>query len=113
MIYALDLLNQFPSGDFSLQGKVENELEKQINRITIEPSEDYISATFDRRVDKPLSVRIFSAIGEVDGVFDADLTETSVDGFPINEIQRFEDGFISLVKSNHSDLLNQIINIRE
>jgi F-type H+/Na+-transporting ATPase subunit alpha len=36
-------------------------------------------------------------------------TKGYLDEFPINEIQRFENGFISLVKSNHSDLLNQII----
>ena len=39
-------------------------------------------------------------------------TKGYLDGFPVSEIQRFEEGFLSTMKSNNSDLMNQIANDR-
>ena len=39
-------------------------------------------------------------------------TKGYLDGFPVSEIQRFEEGFLSIMKSNNSDLMNQIANDR-
>jgi len=39
-------------------------------------------------------------------------TKGYLDGFPVSEIQRFEEGFLSSMKSNNSDLMNQIANDR-
>ncbi len=35
-------------------------------------------------------------------------TKGYLDGFPVSEIQRFEEGFLSLMKSKHSELMKQI-----
>ena len=35
-------------------------------------------------------------------------TKGYLDGFPLSEIQRFEEGFLSLMKSKHSELMKQI-----
>ena len=35
-------------------------------------------------------------------------TKGYLDGFPVSEIQRFEEGFLSLIKSKHSELMMQI-----
>ena len=35
-------------------------------------------------------------------------TKGYLDGFPVSEIQRFEEGFLSLMKSKHSELMMQI-----
>ena len=35
-------------------------------------------------------------------------TKGYLDGFPVSEIQRFEEGFLSLMKSKHSELMQQI-----
>ena len=39
-------------------------------------------------------------------------TKGYLDGFPVSEIQRFEEGFLSTMKSYNSDLMNQIANDR-
>ena len=40
-------------------------------------------------------------------------TKGYLDGFPVSEIQRFEEGFLSLMKSKHSELMKQISDDRK
>lgn len=83
LITALDALSQYPGSDFDLHNQVKNELNKMVDRLKLEPINQNVSGTFDRRIDQPLEVLVSSYIEEYEGFTDMDLVEAQVYNLPV------------------------------
>jgi len=84
LITALDAINQYPDADFDLQNQVKNELNKLVDRLKLESENDFITGTFDRRIDNPVIAYVTAFIEDYEGM--TDLAEVAVNNFPVKFI---------------------------
>ena len=106
LITALEILSQYPDSDFDLQNRIRNELNTIVDRLRLEPNQDYITGTFDRRIDNPIGANVDAYIEAYEGM--TDLTEVPVNNFPIKFI--FSKGMGNFTfRSKRTDATGRVI----
>jgi len=102
LILALEIISQYPDSDFNLQNQVKTKLNSMINNLRLEPENEFIAGTYDRRLDKPIKVYVSSRIEEYEGR--TDIQEVQVNNFPITFTFSKGSGTLSFPSKRTDDL---------